>query len=98
MSETDPNGSFDPGALESSSEHLGVRVWAVNGPTQQALIDRIAVILGEHMDRADELHITYNAMSNGSQAKIRPRLMRPDEQWTALYFEYSAIIVLRPRS
>jgi len=39
------------------SEHLGVRVFSVSAPSMQELIDRMAVILGEHLDEGDELHV-----------------------------------------
>lgn len=80
---------------EASSEHDGVRVWSVTGPTQQALVDRVAVVLGEHMSDTDELHVTYTVVQNGSQERARGRLFRDSETWTELSFEYSALIVLR---
>jgi hypothetical protein len=88
----DPN---DVGLEEASSQHLGVRVWSVNAPSQQALIDRVAVVLGEHMADGDELHITYAVVQNGSEERVRPRVLREPEVHTELYFEYSALIVLR---
>jgi hypothetical protein len=44
------------------SEHLGVRVFSVSAPSMQELIDRMAVILGEHLDQGDELHVSFNSM------------------------------------
>lgn len=90
--------SDDPdhvGLEEVSSQHLGVRVWSVQGASQQALIDRVAVVLGEHMADGDELHVTCPVVQNGSQNHVRPRLLREPEVWTELHFEYSAMIVLR---
>ena len=78
MSEVPQDGQ--PG-LEFTSEHLGVRVWLVQAATQQDLIDRVAVVLGEHM-ADDELHITYAVIQNGSQEHFRPRLMREPDLWT----------------
>ena len=92
MSELPQDG--EPG-LEFTSEHRGVRVWSVQAATQQDLIDRTAVVLGEHMADEDELHITYAVVQNGSQEHFRPRLMREPDVWTELHFEYSALIVLR---
>jgi hypothetical protein len=85
------------GGLEGTVgfEHLGVRVWSVHAPTLQELIDRIAVILGEHMADGDELHVSYNAMQTGSQLIERPHLLRATEQWTETDFEYLALLVLR---
>jgi hypothetical protein len=84
----------EPG-LEYTSEHRGVRVWSVQAASQQDPIDRVAVVLGEHMADDDELHITYAVVQNGSQEHLRPRLMRNPDVWTELHFEYSALIVLR---
>jgi hypothetical protein len=83
------------GLEEASSQHLGVRVWSVQATSQQMLIDRVAVVLGEHMDDADDMHITYAVVQNGSQERVRPRVLREPDVWTELYFEYSALIVLR---
>ncbi len=85
------------GALEGivGSEHAGVRVWSVSAPTLQELIDRIAVILGEHMADGDQLHVSSNAMQTGEQLVQRPHLLRAPEQWTESFFEYSALLVLR---
>jgi len=91
----------DPSQLPDAtvgSEHLGVRVWSVQAPSQQGLVDRMAVILGEHMADDDELHISYNAMQNGAQPRQRTHLLKAPEQWNELFFEYSALIVLRART
>ncbi len=88
----------DPAQLPNASvgsEHLGVRVWFVRGASQQELVDNLAVILGEHMADGDELHLSYNAMQNGSQLRERAHLLKPPEQWTELHFEYSVLVVLR---
>lgn len=85
----------EPGPDEFSSAHRGVRVWSVHAISQQELIDRVAVVLGEHMADNDELHITYAVVQNGSQPHVRPRVLRDPDVWTELFFEYSAMIVLR---
>jgi hypothetical protein len=85
----------DPAFDEAASEHRGVRVWSVQAPSQQDLTDRVAIILGEHMADDDELHVTYAVVQNGSQERVRPRLMRQPDVWTELHFEYSALIILR---
>jgi hypothetical protein len=77
------------------SQHLGVRVFSVSGPTMQDLIDRIAVILGEHLDDGDELHVSFNSMQNGSQEHAGHKLLHAPRPWTELFFEYSAPLVLR---
>jgi hypothetical protein len=58
------------------SEHLGVRVFSVSAPSMQELIDRMAVILGEHLDQGDELHVSFNSMQNGSQAHAGTMLLQ----------------------
>lgn len=83
------------GLEELTSEHRGVRIWSVQGPSQQALIDRIAVILGEHMADGDELHITYAVVQNGSEDRTKFRFLREPDVWTELFFEYSALLILR---
>jgi len=90
MSETSqlPDGTV-------GSQHLGVRMFSVTAPSMQELIDRIAVILGEHLDPGDELHISFNSMQNGSQEHARAKLLQTSRPWTELFFEYSALLVLR---
>lgn len=87
----------EPRLDEFTSEHRGVRVWSVQAASQQELIDRVAVVLGEHMAESDELHMTYAVVQNGSAEHVRPRVLRGPDVWTELYFEYSALIVLRGR-
>jgi hypothetical protein len=77
------------------SQHLGVRVFSVSAPSMQALIDRITVILGEHLDAGDELHVSFNSMQNGSQQHSGQKLLQTPQPWTELFFEYSALLVLR---
>jgi hypothetical protein len=77
------------------SEHLGVRVFSVSAPSMQELIDRMAVILGEHLDQGDELHVSFNSMQNGSQDHAGQKLLQTPRPWTELFFEYSALLVLR---
>jgi hypothetical protein len=86
-----PDGTF-------GSQHLGVRVFSVSAASLQELIDRIAVILGEHLDDGDELHVSYNSMQNGSQQHAGGKLLQAPRPWTELFFEYSALLVLRARA
>ena len=60
----------------------------------QDLIDRIAVVLGEHLDNGDELHACFNSMQSGSQTRW-PQAATGTQAWTELFFEYSALLVLR---
>ncbi len=86
-----------PDGIEGTigSEHLGVRVWSMRGETMQELIDQIAMVLGEHMADGDELHISYSSMQTGQQLRERAHLLRAPEQWTEVFYEYSALVVLR---
>ena len=86
------------GAEVIAATEGGVRVFWVTGATMQDLVTRLALVLGEHMTDDDELHVTYNAMQNGWQHHpMQPRkLMTPSRsEWTELFFEYSAFVVLR---
>lgn len=78
------------------SEHLGVRVFCISAPDAQSLADRLAVVLGEHMAADDEMHLTYNAIQSGWEHDPGRAgwLGRPDH--TQLFFEYTAMLVLRP--
>jgi hypothetical protein len=80
------------------SEHLGVRVFSVVAPSMQELIDRMAVILGEHLDQGDELHVSFNSMQNGAEEHAGQKLLQAPRPWTELFFEYSAQLVLRAPS
>lgn len=61
------------------------------------LIDQVALVLGEHMADGDDLHVSFSGMQNGSRPRQRQHLLKAAEEWTELYFEYSALIVLRAR-
>src|SRR3954449_10486524 len=79
----------------------GVRVFYIAAPTMQDLVDRLALVLGEHMRDGDELHVAYNAMQAGwtEHPPKKGNVVRaPQQGWTELHFEYSAMVVLRERS
>ena len=106
MSQRDPEPPPDdataatgPGELVLAEEG-GVRVFYIAAATMQELVDRLALVLGEHMHDGDELHVTYNAMQSGwteHPAKKGHLIRPPEEGWTELHFEYSAFVVLRAR-
>src|SRR3954449_7413286 len=80
------------------AEEGGVRVFYIAAPTMQDLVDRLALVLGEHMRDGDELHVTYNAMQSGwtGPPALKGHVIRkPEAGWTELHFEYSAFVVLR---
>lgn len=78
------------------SEHLGARVFCVTGPDPRQLAERIAIVLGEHLDAGDELHITYNSIQTGWQHDPGRAGWRGHDPHTQLFFEYTALLVLRP--
>src|SRR4051812_3488819 len=96
-----PSGAAaGPGGELVLAEEGGVRVFYIAAPTMQDLVDRLALVLSEHMHHDDELHVTYNAMQSGwteHSAKKGHMLRAPEEGWTELHFEYSAFVVLRAR-
>jgi hypothetical protein len=49
------------------AEEGGVRVFYISAPTMPDLVDRLALVLGEHMHDDDELHVTYNAMQTAGR-------------------------------
>jgi hypothetical protein len=98
--EPPPDGAAAPGGELVLAEEGGVRVFYIAAPTMQDLVDRLALVLGEHMRDGDELHVTYNAMQSGwteHPAKKGHVMRKPEAGWTELHFEYSAFVVLRAR-
>ena len=77
------------------SEHLGVRVFCIAAPAPQALADQIALVLGEHLDAGDEMHITYNSIQTGWQHNPGRSGWLGRAEHTQLFFEYTALLVLR---
>jgi hypothetical protein len=91
-------GQWPDGVLAAAEG--GVRVFWVVANTMQDLVDRLALVLGEHMADGDELHVTYNAMQSGwhNHPPVKGNLLRaPQPAWTELRFEYSTFVVLRER-
>src|SRR3954469_19198545 len=69
-----------PGGELVLAEEGGVRVFYIAAASMQHLVDRLALVLGEHMHDYDELHVTYNAMQSGwteHQAKRGACFARP---------------------
>jgi hypothetical protein len=77
-----------------TSPHLGVRVWWIAAATLQEMVDRLATVLGEHLQDSDDLHVSYHGMQKGWQDKTKLRLLRAAEQWSELDFEYSTLVIL----
>jgi len=78
------------------SEHLGTRVFVITAHDPQGLAERLAVVLGEHMDSGDEMHLTYNAMQSGWEHDPGRVGFLGRAAHTQLFFEYTALLVLRP--
>jgi hypothetical protein len=92
--------SDELGELEGviTAEHRGARVFWIAAAGMQGLVDRLAVVLGEHLQDDDELHVTYNAMQSGwknHEPKPGGFMRAATAGWTELNFEYSAFVVLR---
>jgi hypothetical protein len=77
------------------SEHLGARVFCISAPDPQALADRLALVLGEHMAPDDEMHLTYNSTQSGWQYDPGRDGWRGRPAHTQLFFEYTALLVFR---
>lgn len=79
-------------------EEGAVRVFWLAAENMQGLVDRLALVLSEHMGDGDELHVTYNAMQSGWEdhpARKGSIVNAPQAGWTELRFEYSAFVILR---
>jgi hypothetical protein len=78
-----------------AAEHLGVRVFCITAPDAQQLADQLALVLGERMASNDEMHLTYNAIQSGWQHDLGRAGWLGRSPHTQLYFEYTALLVLR---
>ncbi|MHB1570605.1 MAG: hypothetical protein ACYC0H_15575 [Solirubrobacteraceae bacterium] len=78
------------------AEHRGTRVFCVSASDAQMLADRLAIVLGEHMADSDEMHLTYNAIQSGWEHDPGRPGWRERQPHTQLFFEYTALLVLRP--
>jgi hypothetical protein len=81
-----------------SSQHVGLRVFCISAPDPQELADKVALVLGEHMAAHDQIHLTYNAVQTGWQHDPGRAGWRGRPPHTQLFFEYSALLVLRTPS
>ena len=87
---------FELPAGTVASEHLGVRVFCVAAPDPQQLADQIALVLGEHLEPDDDMHLMYNAIHTGWQHDPGRTGWRGRAAHTQRFFEYTALLVLRP--
>lgn len=80
------------------SQHLGVRVFCIAAADPQELADQIALVLAEHLDDDDALHVTYNAVQTGWQHDPGRSGWLGRAPHTQLFLEYTALLVLRSGS
>lgn len=97
---TDEHGEREPRWPEDIilGEEGAVRVFWLAAENMQGLVDRLALVLSEHMADGDELHVTYSAMQSGweDHPGRKGSLLKPAQApWTDLLFEYSAFVILR---
>ena len=85
-------------ALEQTlaNEHDGTRTWIVRSSSPEELLRRVTLIFAEHIHDDDEIHIAYNAMQSGW--RDNPPNAEHASSFTELFFEYSALIVTRPKA
>jgi hypothetical protein len=76
-----------------AAEHEQTRTWNVSASTREELLRRITLIFAEHVHDDDEVHIAYNAMQSGW--RDQPPSSDERSTFTELFFEYSALIVIR---
>jgi hypothetical protein len=77
------------------AESDGTRTWTVWAPSRDELLQRVTLIFAEHVHDDDEVHISYNAMQTGWED--HPPRAANESAFTELFFEYSALIVIRRR-
>lgn len=76
-------------------EREGTRTWAVWGSTREELLERVTLIFAEHVHDDDDVHIAYNAMQSGW--RDHPPSGADEAPFTEVFFEYSALIIVRRR-
>jgi hypothetical protein len=77
------------------AEADGTRTWTVWAASREELLQRVTLIFAEHVQDHDEVHIAYNAMQTGWEDHPSRGANQPS--FTQLFFEYSALIVVRRR-
>ena len=81
-------------------EWCGVRTIPCRASTLQDLAAQVATVISEHAHDDDEVQLSYSTVQTGWQEHpVQPaHAGAPASTWTELFFEYSALILLRPRS
>ena len=81
-------------------EERGLRTWMCAGPDRLALMRTVHDVIAEHAREDDDVRVSYTAMQVGwTQHPEIPAARRCAAQpaWTELFFEYSALIIIRDR-
>jgi hypothetical protein len=86
-------------SLSEPLEWCGVRTIPCRASTLQDLAAQVATVISEHAHDDDEVQLSYSAVQAGWQEHpVEPaHAGAPASTWTQLFFEYSALILLRPR-
>ena len=79
-----------------TDECEGTRTWTIWGSSREDLLRRVTLVFAEHVNDDDEVHIAYNAMQSGW--RNYPPEHHDSTTHTELFFEYSALIVVRRRA
>ena len=74
----------------------GTRTWTIWGSSREELLHRVTLVFAEHIHDDDDVHIAYNAMQSGW--RNHPPEHQDGTPHTELFFEYSALIVVRRRA
>ena len=77
------------------AEADGTRTWTVWAASREELLERVTLIFAEHIHEDDEVHVAYNAMQTAWQD--HPSRDAKEPPFKELFFEYSALIVVRRR-
>jgi hypothetical protein len=77
------------------AEADGTRTWTVWAASREELVQRVTLIFAEHVQDDNEVHVAYNAMQTGWREDPAGEANQP--AFTELFFEYSALIVVRRR-
>ena len=70
-------------------------MFSISAPDAQQLADQLALVLGEHMASDDEMYLTYTAIQNGWEHDPGREGWLGRSDHTQLFFEYTALLVLR---
>ena len=86
-------------SLSEPFEDCGVRTIHCRASTLRDLAAQVATLVSEHAHDDDEVQLSYSTVQAGWQEHPvqAAHAGAPASTWTQLFFEYSALILLRPR-